>query len=200
MYSDMKQYLASVFIVCLWLFIVTTPSQGEDVYTSIENLIGSEFDDTLTGDPGDNTLGGLDGDDTVTIIGLIEANPDSELSDELNNVLDKLLDGLEGYAEDPTDLEALLKGIEKAVGDLEETVMDGLLPADTAADLINPLLEAARELAVTAIDASIDAGGDLEKIEEALVSLAWGDTLWESGFFADAVDAYKDALRSAEMP
>ena len=36
-----------------------------DILTNIENLIGSDFDDTLTGDAGDNHLIGRDGDDML---------------------------------------------------------------------------------------------------------------------------------------
>lgn len=38
---------------------------GSDTLTSIENLIGSAFNDTLTGDSGSNTLDGQDGDDLL---------------------------------------------------------------------------------------------------------------------------------------
>jgi len=36
-----------------------------DTYSSIENLYGSQFDDSLTGDASDNTIGGLGGDDII---------------------------------------------------------------------------------------------------------------------------------------
>ena len=36
-----------------------------DILTNIENLIGSDFDDTLTGDDGNNTIWGFDGNDII---------------------------------------------------------------------------------------------------------------------------------------
>jgi len=40
-----------------------------DTYQSIENVVGSDFADTLTGDGSDNVLSGGDGDDTFLITG-----------------------------------------------------------------------------------------------------------------------------------
>lgn len=42
-----------------------TVNAGSDTLTSIENLIGSNFNDTLTGDAGDNGIEGGRGDDTL---------------------------------------------------------------------------------------------------------------------------------------
>jgi len=44
---------------------VHVTSQGSDTFVSIENLIGSAFDDTLTGDDGDNRLDGGTGNDML---------------------------------------------------------------------------------------------------------------------------------------
>ena len=43
-----------------------TGEAAGDIYESIENLIGSRFDDTLVGDAGDNEIAGRDGDDTIS--------------------------------------------------------------------------------------------------------------------------------------
>jgi Ca2+-binding RTX toxin-like protein len=42
-----------------------TVNAGTDTLTSIENLVGSDFNDTLTGDAGANVLDGGLGDDTL---------------------------------------------------------------------------------------------------------------------------------------
>ena len=42
-----------------------TGGAGIDTLSSIEGVIGSNLDDTLTGDAGNNVLGGLDGDDLL---------------------------------------------------------------------------------------------------------------------------------------
>jgi Ca2+-binding RTX toxin-like protein len=42
-----------------------TGDAAGDIYTDIQNLIGSEFADVLSGDPGVNTISGLGGNDTL---------------------------------------------------------------------------------------------------------------------------------------
>ncbi|MDC0933601.1 hypothetical protein OAR97_07085, partial [Arcobacteraceae bacterium] len=44
----------------------TDSSGGTDSYNSIENIVGSDYDDTIEGDSGDNTLKGGTGTDTLT--------------------------------------------------------------------------------------------------------------------------------------
>lgn len=43
-----------------------TGGAGTDILVSIENLTGTNFNDTLTGNSGNNVLSGLDGKDTLT--------------------------------------------------------------------------------------------------------------------------------------
>lgn len=66
--SDQANYVLSPAAVTIDL-LAGTASGGDaagDVLTGIENLSGSVFDDTLTGDDGPNTLAGNNGDDTLS--------------------------------------------------------------------------------------------------------------------------------------
>ncbi len=47
------------------LSLGTATGQGTDTLTGIEEVFGSSYDDTITGDAGPNLLGGWDGDDTI---------------------------------------------------------------------------------------------------------------------------------------
>lgn len=65
--SDMADYIVSNAAVTVNLALGTVSgghAQG-DVLISIENLRGSQFDDTLTGNTGDNRLSGADGTDVL---------------------------------------------------------------------------------------------------------------------------------------
>ena len=78
-------------------------------------------------------------------------------------------------------------------------VDDELLTSSEGEDLIDPLTEFARTLAVAAIDQAIaELGPGDPKITEAQEALLDGDTLKDSLLFKDAVNAYKDALAKAE--
>lgn len=64
---DTASYASSAAVI-VDLFDNSNNAGGEaedDLLTSIENLLGSDFNDTLTGDTGDNTLDGAVGDDTL---------------------------------------------------------------------------------------------------------------------------------------
>jgi Ca2+-binding RTX toxin-like protein len=66
--SDTSSYYNSNAAVFVDLLAATTAggyAQG-DVLNSIENLVGSSFNDTLTGNAGANRLSGLDGIDTIS--------------------------------------------------------------------------------------------------------------------------------------
>ena len=67
--SDTASYAGAGAGVTVDLSILTaqnTVSAGSDTLVSIENLLGSAFNDTLTGDGGANTLNGGLGDDLLT--------------------------------------------------------------------------------------------------------------------------------------
>ncbi len=66
--GDTARYASETSGVNVNLSVTTdqnTGGAGTDTLTSIENLIGSAYSDTLTGGSGTNTLDGGDGDDTI---------------------------------------------------------------------------------------------------------------------------------------
>ena len=67
--SDTAYYAFATGGVAVDLSVITAQAVGgglgSDTLTSIENLTGSEYDDTLTGDSGDNVLTGGGGNDTL---------------------------------------------------------------------------------------------------------------------------------------
>lgn len=65
--SDTASYRSSAEAVNIHLGsgVKSGGDAAGDIYVSIENLIGSAFNDTLTGDGGANTLDGGDGDDVL---------------------------------------------------------------------------------------------------------------------------------------
>lgn len=135
-------------------------------------------------------------DDELDII--INANPGSSLADKLEDAQDKLEVVLEELGKTPPDRQAALGNLEGAVGELEAAVNDGLLDPVLGSQLMDQLTEAARVLAVQAIDDAIAQGGDAGDISDAQQSLADGDSQRTNGEFKDAVSKYKDALSKAE--
>jgi Ca2+-binding RTX toxin-like protein len=66
--NDTVLYLYAASAITVTLSITTaqtTGGSGIDTLISIENLIGSNYDDTLSGDSGDNIIRGYDGNDTI---------------------------------------------------------------------------------------------------------------------------------------
>lgn len=65
--TDLVDYSQSAFAVNVD-FVSNTATGGDaagDSYSSIEGVIGSQYDDSLTGNNGDNTFSGGDGNDTL---------------------------------------------------------------------------------------------------------------------------------------
>jgi uncharacterized delta-60 repeat protein len=67
--SDTVSFELSQSAVTASLVSNTTTGDGADTLISIENLIGSIYNDTLTGNAGDNVFSGLNGTDTITGLG-----------------------------------------------------------------------------------------------------------------------------------
>jgi Ca2+-binding RTX toxin-like protein len=64
--ADAISYANASAAVTLSLSGGTSGDAAGDVYTSIENVVGSSFDDSIEGDAGDNTLYGLAGNDVLS--------------------------------------------------------------------------------------------------------------------------------------
>ena len=62
---DTAAFLGASSGVTVNLNTMTATGEGSDTLYSIENVSGSNFDDTITGDDADNILEGNDGDDTI---------------------------------------------------------------------------------------------------------------------------------------
>ena len=67
--SDTADYLASSGGITADLQAGTVTGQGDDTLTAVENVIGSEFADSLSGDSGANHLRGERGDDVLLGLG-----------------------------------------------------------------------------------------------------------------------------------
>ena len=120
------------------------------------------------------------------------------VSQELDKVVQDLYKAVDELYETPPDFEQAIFRIAKAFEDLQKAVdasMDPLL----ADEYRERLAEIARRIAVDAIDAATVAGGDPDKIEDALSKLDDGDVKFADQDFKGAVDAYMDAAKEAEI-
>lgn len=63
--QDTVDFLGASSGVTVNLNTLTATGYGSDTLYSIENVSGSDFDDTITGDDADNVLDGNDGDDAI---------------------------------------------------------------------------------------------------------------------------------------
>ncbi|MHA2356190.1 MAG: hypothetical protein ACXADC_13500 [Candidatus Thorarchaeota archaeon] len=129
---------------------------------------------------------------------IIDANPNTSLAEEIEDVLSRVQNALDELDKTPPDNLAAIGNIEKAVSDLEAAVRDEILDLDLGKQLLDSFLAIARQIVVNALDHAIAAGGDLDSIDEAVQYLAEGDALWSSGDYKKAVDKFKDALSKAE--
>jgi hypothetical protein len=130
--------------------------------------------------------------------GIIDANPDTALAEELTVFIAKLQTAIEELDKIPPNDLAAVRNIEKAVADLEAAVAAGLLDPAQGTQLMDELAGVARQLATKALDEAIAQGGNPDKINEGEQARTEGDTLRALRAFASAVDKYKDAIRIAE--
>jgi PKD repeat protein len=124
---------------------------------------------------------------TDEIQAVIEENQGLPLAEAMEDALADVEEAQEALEEIPPYNHAAVQNIEAAVGELENAVDDGVLDPEEGNQLMAQLAQAARLLAVDAIDKAIAGSGDPERIAEAQQFLAEGDALSESGAFTAAV-------------
>ena len=135
---------------------------------------------------------------------IINDNPGTPLADKLADAIASVETALEELNKEPPDNQAAVGNLEGAVGSICDAVLDEGLDAAQGTQLMDDLAGVAMQLAVDAIDAAIEQGGDPDEIDEAEMFLAEGDAHRALGVagdceaFKDAVSAYKDALAKAE--
>ena len=131
---------------------------------------------------------------------LVDTDPDSPLSDKVEDARARMLVALEELEKTPPDRQAALGILEGVIGDLQAAAAEDpdleqiVLLMDTVAGI-------ARVAAQAAIVDAIGRGGDPSKIDEAQRALADGDAHRETQDvkeFKAAVARYKDALAIAE--
>ena len=130
---------------------------------------------------------------------IVDANPDTDLSDKAEDVFDKIASILDELDKLPPDRPAAMGNFEGALGDLEAAVDDGLFtPEQEGIELLEALATIARNVACDAIIEATDNNGDLDELSDARLALSQGDGNLESKDYKGAVNKYKDALSKAE--
>ena len=127
---------------------------------------------------------------------LVDTDPDSPLSDKVEDARARMLVALEELEKTPPDRQAALGILEGVIGDLEAAAAED--PGSELVDVMIAVAGIARVAAQAAIVDAIGRGGEASKIDEAQRALADGDEHRERQEFKDAVARYKDALAIAE--
>ena len=129
---------------------------------------------------------------------IISDDPGTPLADKVEDALGSVQTALRELDKAPSDNQAAIGNMENGVGDLEVAVTTGLLDSQEGKDLMDKLAGAARQLASEAIGDATFCDPDHPNIALAQQALNDGDVLRTAEAFKDAVNAYKDALSTAE--
>ena len=129
---------------------------------------------------------------------LLAANPDTTLADNVGDAINYAAAACENLTATPPNSQTGIKNIEKAVEELQQAIDEELLGSEQGDELISPLVDIARQVAVKAINHAIVSQGKAQKIAEAEQELAFGDLLRIAEQYAWAVDTYKDTVVSAQ--
>jgi PKD repeat protein len=129
---------------------------------------------------------------------LIEANPNTPLSDKLEDALAKTQEAQAAIAAQNMQRATGLGAIEGAVGDIQAAVNDGLLDTATGNSLMQQLSGIARQLALDEIEEAQARGGNATVIQDAQSYFNQAEQLRSTGTYKDSVGKYKDAIAKAE--
>ncbi|WP_310473926.1 cadherin domain-containing protein [Sandarakinorhabdus sp.] len=172
---DTVSYAEAALGITVGLGIATaqnTVGAGSDTLRSIENITGSAFNDTLSGDAGDNALDGGGGIDTVTYARAASAVTVSlglQGSDQnsLGGGID-LLSGFENLTGSAFD--------DMLAGDAGDNALDGGLGLDTLS-YADAAAGVTVSLALTTAQNTLGAGTDTIRSFERLAGSAFDDAL-----------------------
>jgi hypothetical protein len=127
---------------------------------------------------------------------ILNANQGTALGDNIEDVIGYISQYSSNM--EAGDKQGAAGAIEGAVINLQAAVDAGLLDTVQGRQLMDSLVEIARQLAVDAINYAMNSGGDSSQINNAQQQLAQADALRASEGFTDAASQYRNALATGE--
>ncbi|MCC5632179.1 calcium-binding protein [Nostoc sphaeroides CHAB 2801] len=189
---DTASYINASAAVTVNLAVTTAQTGGEatgDILQNIENLIGSNFNDTLSGNSGDNILiGGLGSDRLDGVAGIDTASYiNASAAVRVNLAVTTAQNGGEATGDILVNIENLIgsnfndtlsgnSGNNILIGGLGSDRLDGVAGIDTAS-YINASAAVRVNLAVTTAQNGGEATGDILVNIENLIGSNFNDTL-----------------------
>jgi len=122
----------------------------------------------------------------------------STARNKLEDAIDQAERALNELAETPPDNRRALSRLEDAAQALESAIQNGYIDTNVGVAFAEVIVQAARDMAVAAIDDAKARGGRANRIADAEELLADGDAERVVGDYNEAVAKYKDALVKAE--
>jgi probable HAF family extracellular repeat protein len=137
--------------------------------------------------------------DVIGALGSIADTVSSNAAESrLEDAIEELEDALDELDDSPPDFRRALSHLEDAAQHLESLIRNEYIDTDMAVAMAEVVVQAARDMAVAAIDDARARNGRARRIADAEEHLADGDAERTRGDYNDAVDAYRDALIDAE--